>query len=109
MLKILISLTLLTASHLRAEGNSPLIIDVRTKGEWSSGHLQSAVHLPLDKFAINITSLVKDKQKSVYLYCRSGNRSGKAHQIMQNLGYTNATNAGGIDKASQLLEIKIVQ
>jgi rhodanese-related sulfurtransferase len=42
-----------------------------------------AIHLPLDIFEQNIASLVEDKQQIVYLYCRSGNRSGKALQIMQ--------------------------
>ena len=85
-----------------------MIIDVRTESEWNAGHLARAIHLPLDIFEQNIASLVEDKQQIVYLYCRSGNRSGKALQIMQGLGYVNAKNAGGVGDASQLLEIRIV-
>lgn len=108
MFKTLTTLIILTISHAWAQGNSQLIIDVRTEGEWNAGHLASAKHLPLDIFEQNIVSLIKDKQRTVYLYCRSGNRSGKALQIMQDLGYINAKNAGGLAEASELLELKIV-
>jgi phage shock protein E len=108
MLKTLVTLIILTTKYVWAEGNSQLIIDVRTESEWNAGHLATAIHLPLDIFEQNIASLVKDRQQTVYLYCRSGNRSGKALQVMQNLGYVNAKNVGGVGDASQLLEIKIV-
>ena len=109
MLKTLVALIILTINYVWAEGNSQLIIDVRTESEWNAGHLATAIHLPLDIFEQNIASLVKDRQQTVYLYCRSGNRSGKALQVMQNLGYVNAKNVGGVVDASQLLEIKIVK
>lgn len=108
MLKTLVTLIILTTNYVWAEGNSQLIIDVRTESEWNAGHLATAIHLPLDIFEQNIASLVKDRQQTVYLYCRSGNRSGKALQVMQDLGYVNAKNVGGVVDASQLLEIKIV-
>lgn len=108
MFKTLTTLIILATSHAWAQGNSQLIIDVRTEGEWNAGHLASATHLPLDIFEQSIVSLIKDKQRTVYLYCRSGNRSGKALQIMQDLGYINAKNAGGLAEASELLELKIV-
>ena len=81
-----------------------MIIDVRTQSEWDSGHLDKAVHLPLDVFESGIEGLVKDKDATVYLYCRSGNRSGKALKIMQKLGYTNAANVGGIKDARERFE-----
>lgn len=109
MLKTLVALIILTTNYVWAEGNSQLIIDVRTESEWNAGHLATAIHLPLDIFEQNIASLVKDRQQTVYLYCRSGNRSGKALQVMQDLGYVNAKNVGGVVDASQLLEIKIVK
>jgi phage shock protein E len=108
MFKTLTTLIILATSHAWAQGNSQLIIDVRTEGECNAGHLASATHLPLDIFEQNIVSFIKDKQRTVYLYCRSGNRSGKALQIMQDLGYINAKNAGGLAEASELLELKIV-
>ena len=97
-------LAVLFSGYLWAEGKSKMIIDVRTQSEWGSGHITKAVHLPLDSFENGIESLIKDKGQPVYLYCRSGNRSGKALKIMQKLGYTNAVNAGGMNEAKQLIE-----
>jgi len=104
VLKILVTLTIFYSGYLWAEGKSSMIIDVRTQSEWDSGHLKKAVHLPLDAFESGIESLAKDKEETVYLYCRSGNRSGKALKIMQKLGYTNAVNAGGINEARERFE-----
>ena len=100
----LFTLTILFSGYLWAEGKSSMIIDVRTQSEWDSGHLEKAVHLPLDTFESGIEGLVKDKDATVYLYCRSGNRSGKALKIMQELGYTNASNVGGINDARERFE-----
>ena len=48
-----------------------------------------------------------NKEQLIYLYCRSGNRSGKAEHALQRLGYTNAKNIGGIKEASSSLQLKI--
>ena len=104
ILKILVTLTILYSGYLWAEGKSSMIIDVRTQSEWDSGHLDKAIHLPLDAFESGIEGLVQDKDERVYLYCRSGNRSGKALKIMQRLGYTNAANVGGINDARERFE-----
>jgi phage shock protein E len=102
--KMALVAAILFSGYLWAEGESKMIIDVRTQSEWDSGHITKAVHLPLDSFESGIESLIKDKGQPVYLYCRSGNRSGKALKIMQKLGYTNAVNAGGMNEAKQLIE-----
>lgn len=103
-LKVLVMLTILFTGYLWAEGKSSMIIDVRTQGEWDSGHIEKAIHLPLNSFHSDIEALVIDKEQIVYLYCRSGNRSGKALKIMQQLGYTNAFNAGGISDAKETIK-----
>ena len=55
------------------------------------------------------TSLAFSKDEKIYLYCRSGNRSGKAEQVLQSIGYINARNIGGINEASSKLQLKILQ
>ena len=70
-------------------------IDVRTPQEYAEGHLKEAANLPLDAFEELLPATVKDKSAIVALYCRSGNRSGRALAIAQKLGYANAFNAGG--------------
>ena len=92
-----------------ATGDESVIIDVRTLDEWNAGHLATAQHLQLDLVAESIETAVVDKDQQVYLYCRSGNRSGQAKIIMDGLGYTNVINAGGLGNASELLAIEIIQ
>ena len=82
------------------------IIDVRTEAEWNTGHLEGALHIEWQEI-LKISSDIK-KDEEIFLYCRSGNRSGKATKILLEAGYVNAKNAGSILNASQLLNIKII-
>ena len=91
------------------EASNPIIVDVRTDGEWKDGFIESAIHIPLNQVAQKIESVVKNKEQTIYLYCRSGNRSGKAEKLLQNIGYINAKNIGGIKEASSTLQLKITQ
>ncbi|MGB1067390.1 MAG: rhodanese-like domain-containing protein [Gammaproteobacteria bacterium] len=85
---------------------SMTVIDVRTEAEWDTGHLEGALHIEWQDI-LNISSDVQ-KNEEIYLYCRSGNRSGKATKILIEAGYINAKNAGSIHNASELLDIKII-
>lgn len=68
------------------------LIDVRTPGEFNSGHLINAENIDfLDrKFSEEINTL--DKNKATYIYCKSGNRSGKAMAAMMNAGFKKVYN-----------------
>ena len=85
---------------------SMTVIDVRTEAEWNTGHLEGALHIEWQD-VLKISSDV-DKDEEIFLYCRSGNRSGKATKILLDAGYVNAKNAGSILDASELLDIKII-
>ena len=84
-----------------------LVIDVRTTQEWQSGHLEEAQHIEWQDILSISESVSKDKE--IYLYCRSGNRSGKATKILIDAGYINVINAGSIQEASNLLRSKIIK
>ena len=84
-----------------------LVIDVRTTQEWQSGHLEEAMHIEWQDILSISESVSKDKE--IYLYCRSGNRSGKATKILIDAGYINAINAGSIQEAGDLLKSKIIK
>ena len=76
------------ALRLAIAKTSPLIIDVRTPQEYNEGHIAHAVNIDFlaqDSFVQKIAAL--DKAQSVYLYCRSGNRSGKAALQLDSLGF----------------------
>lgn len=85
---------------------SMTVIDVRTEAEWNTGHLEGALHIEWQEI-LKISSDIK-KDEEIFLYCRSGNRSGKATKILLEAGYVNAKNAGSILNASELLNIKII-
>ena len=81
-----------------------LIIDVRTTEEWNEGHINAAKHIEWQLISEKIFDLTTDFDSEIYLYCRSGNRSGKAKRILDDIGFTNVINAGGKDEASLLIE-----
>ena len=87
--------------------SADIVIDVRTPVEWSEGHLQSSDNIEWQNI-LSITESVTKNEK-IYLYCRSGNRSGKATKLLIDAGYTNVTNAGSISQAGELLDLKIVK
>ena len=68
------------------------VIDVRTPGEFSSGHVKGAVNIPLDQISSKLKSLKKDE--TYVLCCRSGMRSGNATRIMKSAGFSNVYNGG---------------
>lgn len=73
------------------------LIDVRTPEEYATKHLKYSknINIRSEKFAESIKTLAKDKK--IYLYCRSGNRSGKAADTLQSFGYKYGINIGGLD------------
>ena len=83
-----------------------LIIDVRTQEEFQSGHIENASNIQWQNIATIQEKITKDKK--IYLYCRSGNRSQKATDILIKLGYTDVLNIGGLEEAAILLDKKIV-
>ena len=82
------------------------VIDVRTEAEWKTGHLDGAIHIEWQDILQLPSNISKDEE--IYLYCRSGNRSGKATKILSDAGYINAINAGSIKQASKLLNKEII-
>lgn len=76
-------------------------IDVRTPGEFAGGHLTGATNIPLQILDQEFQARVPQKDAVIALYCRSGNRSGKALAMVQSWGYSKAYNAGGFAALSQ--------
>ena len=80
-----------------------LVIDVRTPGEFNSGHLTNAINFPLDEIETALPKQLKDKSQVLLLHCASGMRSGLAQKKLNSLGYTNAFNLGSYGRAKSLL------
>ena len=62
-----------------------VLIDVRTPGEFSAGHIEGAKNIPLDQVERRVKDFPKDKD--IVLYCRSGARSGQALRLLESKGY----------------------
>jgi len=75
--------------------NEVQLIDVRTPKEYEQDHIENAILIDYfsDDFKIKIQEL--DKDKPVYLYCKSGNRSEKSSKILADLGFTEIVNLKG--------------
>ncbi len=71
-----------------------ILIDVRTPEEFASGHINGAVNIPLDQIGNRISEIPQDKP--VILYCRSGNRSNQAADILEGAGLTGIYDLGGV-------------
>lgn len=65
--------------------NGAIIIDVRTKGEFKSGHIDSSINIPLPELNKKLNKL--DKSKPVITCCASGVRSGSAKNILKSSGF----------------------
>lgn len=72
-----------------------VLLDVRTGPEYAEGHVPGAVNLPLQSLQ-EVADVVPAKDTPLFLYCRSGARSGQATSLLQRMGYTRVTNIGGI-------------
>jgi phage shock protein E len=69
-----------------------VILDVRTKGEFQSGHLRNSINIPVDNLALNIKKL--NKNKPVITCCASGARSASAVRILKSNGFEEVYNGG---------------
>ena len=74
-----------------------IILDVRTKEEFASGHIPGAINIPNETIGNSEIPELPDKDRLILVYCRSGNRSKQASEKLVTLGYTNIVEFGGIN------------
>ena len=67
------------------------LIDVREPHEWDEAHLEGATHVPQAELLDRISELVPDRSDRIVLYCRTDNRSSRAADALQDLGYENVS------------------
>lgn len=75
-------------------GAGHLLVDVRTPAEYAGGHIPNAVNIPLDSLQSRLDEIPQGQP--VVVYCRSGNRSAAASQILTEAGYSEIYDMGGI-------------
>ncbi|MCB1131218.1 MAG: rhodanese-like domain-containing protein [Verrucomicrobiae bacterium] len=84
-------------------GKGAAVIDVRSPGEFQSGHLPQAVNIPLDLIETDLPRQYPDKGQVLLLHCASGMRSSVAARKLKALGYANAHNLGSYQRAAGIV------
>jgi NADPH-dependent 2,4-dienoyl-CoA reductase/sulfur reductase-like enzyme/rhodanese-related sulfurtransferase len=87
---------LVSAAELKAElakPNPPLVLDVRTLGEYEASHLAGAVHIPVDDLRFEGDRLPKERR--ILVHCRSGFRAHLAVRILKQRGFVDVANVTG--------------
>ena len=77
-----------------------VILDVRSKGEYSGGHIKDSINISVDQLKSNLHRLPY-KHKPIITCCASGMRSGTAKGILESAGYTNVHNGGSWTSLNQ--------
>lgn len=78
-----------------ADAGKGLLLDVRTPGEYAEGHLEGSTLLDFNSASFRDEVAKLDRNQPVYVYCRSGGRSGRAADIMTDLGFKEVYNLEG--------------
>ncbi len=91
------------ASQASADPKNIVVLDVRTPEEHQTSHVKESINIDFFRpdFKAEIEKL--DKTKDYKVYCRSGNRSGKAEVIMKSMGFKSVENIGGLSEAAKRL------
>ena len=87
---------LVSAAELKVElakPDPPVVLDVRTLGEYEASHLADAVHIPVDDLRFEVDRLPKNRR--ILVHCRSGFRAHLAVRILKQRGFTDVANVTG--------------
>jgi len=80
---------------LAASENPPLILDVRSPGEYAEGHVPGAVNIPYDQVPARIAELEASRSREVVVYCEGGRRAGLAFDELRAAGFQNVRHLSG--------------
>ena len=79
-------------------------IDVRTPGEFNSGHIDVAKNIEYQNILAGVKTENVSKNDEILLYCRSGRRASFAMAALQKAGYKNVKNLGSYGSARRYME-----
>ena len=90
------SITMDEAREIFQTEGEYLILDVRRADEFAEGHIPGAINIANEDIKSSEPKELQDKEQTIYMYCRSGNRSKQAAAKLAAMGYTNIVEFGGI-------------
>lgn len=73
-----------------------LVLDIRDAGDFSNGHLASAVNIPYSKLASRLDELTPHKERPIILVCKSGQTVGVAGKMLREKGFNAMRLTGGM-------------
>ena len=87
--------SLISPAELNKVNKDILLIDVRTPGEYASGHLENSINI--DYKADNFKDLISelDPNQEVYVYCKVGGRSARSAKVIKEMGFKNVYDLKG--------------
>ena len=115
MIRALFSALLLLTTSLSAQADndiaqiqqgldSPVIVDVRSEGEYASGAIDGALNHPLQGLPGTLLDMGVELDKEVIVYCRSGRRSAQAKTLLKQAGFQLVFDGGPMTQLEQALE-----
>ena len=84
------------AKQIMDTTNGYILLDTRTREEYDQNHIPGALLIPHTEIAQRAEEELPDKDQLILVYCRSGNRSKQASEVLVELGYTHVKEFGGI-------------
>ena len=85
------------AKQIMDTTNGYILLDTRTQDEYDQSHIPGALLIPHTEISERAEEELPDQDQVILVYCRSGNRSKQASEILAELGYTNVKEFGGIN------------
>ncbi len=89
-------ITMEEAAKRMEQEPAAIILDVRRPDEYQAGHIPGAINIPNETIGSEELPQLPDKDQTILVYCRSGNRSKQASEKLAALGYTQVLEFGGI-------------
>ena len=94
-----VSLLLFTVGFSSMANADTTWIDVRSVAAHKIDNIEGDIRISHNDIVEEVNQMLLDKGTEINLYCRSGGRAGKAMLALQEAGYTNVSNDGGINDA----------
>ena len=89
------SITAAALTERLGSADAPVILDVRTPGEYSSGHVPGAINVPHDQVADRVEEFAAFQNADVVVYCQSGKRASMAEADLKAAGFSRVLDLQG--------------
>lgn len=84
--------------------NGAFLVDVRAVEEFKRGSAEGAINIPMDEVSNRLSEF--EGKENIIVFCRSGARSGRIKNFLTEQGFTNVTNAGGLEDVLKIMKKK---